>query len=285
MIRKPVVAGMFYESDKELLKKQIEGCFYSRFGPGDLPKDKPDKQILGIISPHAGYIYSGMCAAHGYKELAECRKPDVFILLGLSHQGYGSCVSLEDWETPLGIAKNDKEFGKELMTNTGLKQDENAHSQEHSIEVQIPFLQYIFKENLKILPIIISKDRNYEQLAKQIVRTIKDSKKEVCIIASSDFTHYGINYGYVPFRDNVKRNIYDLDNNAIKQIKSMDAYKFLNYADETGATICGKYPVALLIELCRLMNKGKVKLLKYYTSADIINDYSSAVGYASIIIE
>lgn len=286
MARKPIVAGMFYESEKEALKEQIKECFLSKFGPGKLPEGKKEKTILGVIAPHAGYIYSGPCAVFSYKEIAESKLPDLFIILGLSHSGYPSCVSLEDWETPLGIVKNDKDFGKALIKNTGLKQNEIAHNQEHSIEVQLPFLQFINKnDEIKITPIIASSDLPYDELAQNIVKTIKEENKKVCLIASSDFTHYGVNYGYFPFQNKVKDNLYALDNDAIKHIKNLDAHRFLGYTEQTGATICGKFPIAVMLEACKLLGAKNAKLLKYYTSGDIVHDYSSAVGYASIVVE
>ena len=285
MTRKPIVAGMFYEGNKGALKEQIKECFLSEFGPGKLPEGKKEKDILGIVAPHAGYAFSGPCAAYAYKEIAESRWPEVFILLGLSHSGYGSCISLEDWETPLGIVENDNDFSRALMENAGLKQDETAHSQEHSIEVQVPFLQFINKDDFKIVPIIASPDFSYGELGKNIAKTIKESGKKACIIASSDFTHYGINYGYFPFKDNVKENLYELDNGALKHIKNLDAQRFLSYTEETGATICGKFPVAVMMEACKALGGKHAKLLKYYTSGEITGDYNSVVGYGSIIIE
>jgi hypothetical protein len=285
MARKPIVAGMFYESSKEALIGQIEECFLSEFGPGRLPKEREGKNILGVIAPHAGYAYSGACAAYSYKEIAESALFDVFVLLGLSHSGYGSCISLEEWETPLGIVKCDRDFGKALMENTGLRQNEEAHSQEHSIEVQLPFLQFVSKGSVKVLPIIVSGDVPYGKLAENIAKTIKESNKRACLIASSDFTHYGLNYGYLPFRANVKENMYALDNGAISHIKRLNAAKFLDYAERTGATICGKLPIAVMVEACRLLKGEHAELLKYYTSGDIVHDYSSAVGYASIVAE
>src|SRR3989338_11653632 len=125
MPRKPIVAGMFYASDFDELSNQINDSFHSKFGPGALPITKRTKEIFGIIAPHAGYQFSGPGAAWAYKEIAESKLTDVYIMLGLSHSGYSSCVSLEDWETPLGIVKVDREFGKALMANSGLKQDES----------------------------------------------------------------------------------------------------------------------------------------------------------------
>jgi len=286
MVRNPFVAGQFYEASFDGLDKQISECFSSKFGPGSLPDKKRSRNVFGIIAPHAGYMFSGPCQAWAYKEIAESRFPDLFIMLGLSHSGFGSCVSLEDWETPFGVLNADKEFIKVLMINSGLKQNENAHSHEHSIEVQLPFLQFVNKEHLpqiRIAPIIVSE--NYDRIAEAIAKTIEETGKDVQIIASSDFTHYGFNYGYFPFSSNVRENMRKLDSNAIEQIKKLSAYGFLSYIEETGATICGKMPIAALLEISSLMGFKKAKLLHYYTSGDIVNDYGSAVGYAAVSIE
>ena len=285
MVRKPIVAGQFYPAEPNELDKMIKDCFSSKLGPGDLPINKRTKDIIGIISPHAGYTFSGACAAWAYKEIAESKFPDTFILLGLSHSGFDSCISLEDWETPFGIIKNDKEFQKTLMKN--LPVDERAHASEHSIEVQLPFLQFANRDiidKIRIAPIIASPDIDYKEIASYILNTIKKTKRNIIIIASSDFTHYGFNYGYLPFTDNQKENMYALDKGAIKLIESLEADKFLDYTAETKATICGKYPIAVLLALSKKLGAKKASLLHYYTSGDVIEDYSSAVGYASIVI-
>jgi len=281
MVRHPIVAGQFYPDDKEELNKEIEGSFKSGFGPGLLSK-KRENDLIGIIAPHAGYVFSGQCAAWAYKEIAEAKLPDIYIILGLSHQGFRTCVSLEDWETPLGVVKNDKEFGKELV-KAGIKQDERAHAMEHSIEVQIPFLQFVSKD-IKIVPIIVSPDVDYKEVSEKIYQTVKKLGRKVCIIASSDFTHFGVNYGYFPFSNDVKENLHKLDNGAIEHIKKLDAVRFLGYVEDTGATICGKIPVAVALELSKKLGSRKAKLLKYYTSGDISGDYSSMVGYGAISI-
>ena len=285
MTREPIVAGMFYEDDFNELDKQINDCFTHKFGPGDLPIKKREKKILGVVVPHAGYVYSGPCAAWSFKEIAESKFPDLFIIIGLSHSGFGSCVSLEDWKTPFGVVKNDKEFTKKLIENSKLKVNEEAHAQEHSLEVQLPFLQFVNKDYLdriRFTPIIASPDLNYKEIAQSIKKTIGDRK--VCIIASSDFTHYGINYGYMPFSRNIKENLYKLDKDAIKFIEKLDSKGFLQYTNKTGATICGQYAIAVMLEVCKLLNASKASLLQYYTSGDIVNDYSSAVGYGAIVV-
>ena len=281
-MRQGVVSGKFYSSNFSDLDKEINDCFISKFGPGDLPTTKRDNDIIGIISPHAGYMYSGPCAAWSFKEIAENKFPDVFIMLGLSHNGFPSCVSIEDWQTPFGTVESDKNFLKEL----DIPINEEAHAFEHSIEVQLPFLQFVNKDRLndiKIAPIIVNKD--CEKVAELIFDAIKKTKKKVMIIASSDFTHYGASYGYTPFQDNIKENIYNLDKGAIDAINALDSTKFLNYINKTRATICGKYPISCLIELSKKLGAKKASLLNYYTSGDISGDYANSVGYAGIKIK
>lgn len=279
-MRQPVVSGMFYASDKEELKQQIKDSYDSKLGP----KENNNIKIFAAICPHAGYPYSGPCAAHVYNEIKN-QKYDTFIILGTNHTGIGnSSVSLDDFETPLGIAKNDIELTKEIMERCNLKENTQAHAQEHSIEVQIPFLQDI-QEEINIVPIIIDFNSDYRSIAKGISEVIKNSNKKICIIASSDFTHCGANYGFMPFTDNIKEKLEEFDFKAILKILALDSEGFLDYIKETGATICGAYAIAVLIEICKSLDKKETKLLKYYTSGDISRDYSSAVGYASIIIK
>ncbi|MBR9698945.1 AmmeMemoRadiSam system protein B [Candidatus Woesearchaeota archaeon] len=281
MARHPAVSGQFYESSPKKLQEQIKSCFLSRFGPGSLPERKDREHPIGIISPHAGYMYCGACQAHGFKELAESRLPETFLILGLSHGGYPTCVSLEDWETPLGKVQNDTELQKSIMDDLSIPVDEAAHAAEHSLEVQVPFLQFIAKNNIKIAPLIVSPDLDFKKIAQALHKVIK---KDVVIITSSDFTHYGLNYGYSPFSENIKENMYKLDQGALDFIRKLDAAGFLQYTVETGATICGKYPIAVFLEFAKLRGAKKAELLKYYTSGDVVEDYSSAVGYASVKI-
>ena len=286
MTRQPIVDGQFYESNPDKLNNQIESCFKNSFGPGSLPSKTRNKKIIGVICPHAGYSFSGPCQAFSYKEIGESKIPELYILFGLSHSGFNSCISTEDWQTPLGIVKTDKDFGQKLSDISGLPIDEVAHQNEHSIEVQLPFLQFVNKtNNFKILPIIIGYDTNIEEVAQNIKKILDQTKKTYILIASSDFTHYGINYGFMPFSDNIKENMYKLDKEAIEHIKKLNSDKFLDYIEKTQATICGKYPIAALIETSRLLGAKKAELLKYYTSGDIVKDYRNAVGYASIVVK
>ena len=159
LARQPVASGMFYESDSNRLRDQIERCFRSGLGPKKLPGEKKEGKILGGIVPHAGYAYSGACAAHVYKKLAESEKPDTVIILGPSHSGMGSKASVwlgSEWETPIGAVNIDKELALSIAESSEVFDRElMPHMQEHSIEVQLPFLQYIWP-NVPIIPIAIT---------------------------------------------------------------------------------------------------------------------------------
>jgi len=279
-MRQPIVDGQFYEADPKKLLKQIESCFKS----SGLPSSKRSKKMFGCICPHAGYAFSGNCAAYSYKEIGESFIPDVYVLLGLSHNGFDSCISIEDWETPLGAVKADSSLGNEISKLTKIPIDEIPHQNEHSIEVQLPFLQFVNKGiDFKILPMIISPDIDAKKFAADIKKAV--SKKNVIFIASSDFTHYGPNYGYLPFVSDIKENMYKLDSSAIDFIKNLDSKGFLEYVDSKEITICGYYPIYALIEIAKVFGYKKAELLKYYTSGDIVDDYSNSVGYASILIK
>lgn len=286
-MRKPIVAGSFYPSSNAELKEQINNFLKKS-------EIKKTNKIYGLVAPHAGYPYSGPCAAYAYKLIASAGKFDTFVILGANHTGYiesDFALSAEDFETPLGVAKNDKQFydfllknGKDISAGDTAR-DKIAHQREHSIEVQLPFLQTIFQDKFKIVPVIcqVKDSKDYTGLANLIVNAAKKLKRKICVIASGDFTHYGISYGFAPFSTNVKENLYALDKGAIDLISKLKAKEFLEYAKKT--TICGAGVIAAAIEVCKATGSKKAALLRYYTSGDITGDYSSAVGYGSIVFE
>jgi len=266
MIREPLVSGMFYENDLKRLNEQIEKCFHG--------VKEENEAVKATISPHAGITFSGKAAAHSFSNLPIA---DTYVIVGLSHHGFPNCVSKADFKTPFGVVENDQYFTQELKIET----NEDAHNAEHSIELQLPFLQHIHPE-AKIVPILVS---DHGGVAEEIVRVCKEIKRKIILIASSDFTHYGPNYDYIPFSDFVKKNLYKLDKEAIEFILKLDKDGFRNYIEKTGATICGKEPISVLLDYAKLTGIKKARLLDYYTSGDVVGDYSNAVGYASIVFE
>ena len=279
-IRKPAVAGYFYPANKDELIKLIENCFKHPLGPGKLPKEITPRNSYRIIAaqvPHAGYIYSGPCAAWAYLELYIDGKPDTIVILGPNHTGLGLPVSVWPrgyWETPLGRLEIDKEVVDILLQHEVFASDYSAHVQEHSIEVQLPFVQYIFGNDVKIVPICIADPRleTAEEISKGILHAIAETKKRILILASSDMTHYE------------PQDVAQMkDSEALDAIISLDVKKLYELV-ESGLTMCGFAPVSVAMLVASHFKAGG-HVVKYYTSGDIIGDISSVVGYASVVFE
>jgi AmmeMemoRadiSam system protein B len=287
MTRQPVVKGQFYESENNALKNQIEDCFCSKFGPGKLSEKRTNNNIKAVIVPHAGYFFSGPCAAWAYQEIAESRNSGTFMIIGPNHNSFGTAFSGDEWETPFGVVQPQKELIAKLSKATSIKISEPEHRLEHSMEVQIPFLQYIFRDTpdkLRIIPLIVGYHLNYKKIGKQIYSVLTAEKKDIIIIISSDFTHYGPNYDYVPFTDNILDRLSKLDMKAVELITKLDISGFEDYLKTTGITICGFMPILILLSIMQNYSiKPMVKLLKYYKSAEVVKDYNNSVSYVSMV--
>lgn len=278
--RGPAVAGAFYPSSKILLKKQIEECFLHKIGPGKLPSrtQSEKKHPLALISPHAGYIYSGPVAAHGYLELDNRVKPKTVIVLGPNHYGVGTDVSIYPegvWITPLGEVEIDSELAEQLVELSSIfSLDEISHIREHSIEVQLPFLQYVL-EGFAFLPICML-DQSMEA-AVDIGRALSEvlrERRDILLVASTDFSHYE------PHDIAVKK-----DSIALEEIQQLDTEELYRVLREMDISMCGYGPVSAVIEAGRRLGATNAELLKYATSGDVTGDFSSVVGYASLKIE
>lgn len=265
-IRKSVVAGQFYPETKDRLLKMLSG----------LTEKVKKEEVLGAMSPHAGYIYSGGVAG---KVLSRLKERDLFVIIGPSHTGRGepfSVFSTGKWETPLGIVDIDEEFAHRLIAQSGLfKPDEAAHAGEHSIEVQIPFLQYLMKD-FRIVPIVIKnmEIKNLKKAGIEIAEALKKSKKNAVIIASSDMTHYE------PQAEAEKK-----DKSALSAILDIDEDKLAYTAAKMDISMCGIAPVITMLSAVKFLGANDAELIDYKTSGDSSGDYSSVVGYGGVIIK
>jgi AmmeMemoRadiSam system protein B len=273
-IRRPAVSGMFYAGTAKELEEQIEWCYRHEVGPGTIPRvnSKGLREIVAIVVPHAGYYYSGPVAAHAYKELADDGIFDTAVILGPNHTGYGYPVSLwvgDGWSTPLGEVEIDKKLAQKLL-GTVIKADETAHIHEHSIEVQLPWLQHLYKK-VKIVPItMLAQDL---ETARSVGKAISQAGDNSIIIASSDFTHYE------PHSVAMEK-----DRLVIESIVALDEEELYKRCERLGCTMCGYGPVASAIVAAKEMRGKKASLLKYATSGDTSGDFSRVVGYGSIVI-
>ncbi len=272
-MRLPAAQG-FYPSGKNELETAIKKLFED--------VKVTAKSIRGAVVPHAGYVYSGKTASYIYKSLKDSY--ETIILLGPNHTHLGEkvAVSLQDWETPLGVVKNDRVLGRKIASQSNLiKTDELAHMYEHSLEVQLPFLQYALKD-FKIVPISISVDcfniRASQEIGNAIKKAVGD--KKVLIIASSDFTHFGSMYNFTPVKQNQLEWVKKTDNEIINAIIKNNPEKVIELSLNT--TVCGYGAIASLM---LSLDKPKAKLLNYTTSYDVSKNKDAIVGYAGIVFE
>ncbi len=275
MTRLPVVAGKFYEGEETLLEQRLEDCFSKKMGPGKIPQSSPGekRKLKAVIAPHAGYVYSGMTAAHSYMEIFEDGRPDHIVIMGPNHSGQGATVAVceEDWETPLGVVKFDTELGSAILEeNEFAQRDCVAHAREHSIEVQLPFLQYIFDDPPAFVPICL-KTQSYE-ICRSLGETFATlgNEMDILIIASSDFTHFEP-------AETAKRK----DNQAMEYLEFLDAEGFIDFVREHRISICGAGPIASAVVYANKQGAEEFRLLQYSNSGDVTGDKESVVAYVA----
>ncbi|MCL5239109.1 MAG: MEMO1 family protein [Candidatus Marsarchaeota archaeon] len=271
MTRKPAVAGTFYPADPG----ELEALISKQMLKTDTTALSESK---AFVAPHAGYQFSGQVAAHTYAALQQAhakKRFDTLVIIGPNHTGYGRpiAVSLEDWQTPLGVVKNDRELSETIANLPDMYADEIAHAFEHSVEVQLPFIQKTIGE-MKCVFVCMG-DQSYESciaLTNAIVSAAKSRKRNITIIASSDFNHYE------PATVAKKK-----DAPAIDAALKLDPEGFHELIHKNNDSACGFGPVTVAAMFARRSGARSGMLLKYATSGDTTNDYSSVVAYASIV--
>ncbi len=294
MSRQSPIAGTWYEGTKQQLTNQIQSLLKDdKFGPGKDPTENPaiksvDESILGIVSPHAGYVYSGSIAAHGFSKLYEnFPNPDTIVIIGPNHRGYGPPVSIYPegiWKFPLGDISIDKELVDYAKNwdfgsfSDYVQIEESAHLQEHSIDIQIPFLQYFYGDKINIFSICLA-DQSLNPVAEVLSSFLKEMidvfrNKKILIVASTDFSH---------------ENDYDLlvnnDQTMIDLLERLNLEEADQFRKSNRMTMCGYGSVYTLIRLAQKMGDPSVKTLKYSNSA-LVKDSKGGytVGYCSMVV-
>jgi hypothetical protein len=269
MLRKPVVAGQFYTGSPERLTSEIQDYLIA-----DAVKD----DVIGLVAPHAGYMYSGSTAGAVYSRI---KPAQTFLILCPNHTGYGkpfAIMTKGSWETPLGKVEIDFQLANQLLSDSKyLQEDHLAHLYEHSIEVQIPFLQVIFKEApFQIIPICVShsKDSDYKELGLEIGKGLQNISKKVVIIASSDMTHYESH-----------TNAEKKDKIAIDAILKLDEDLLLEKVNTLHISMCGYIPTIIMLSAAKKLGAKEAELVKYTTSGEATGDYQQVVGYAGVIVK
>ena len=274
MHRDPAVAGHFYKGSSEGLKKQVEGFI--------LP-DAQRRKAIGIVAPHAGLIYSGSVAGAVYSSI---EIPDTIVLIGPNHTGLGASISLMaggSWETPLGSVKIDERLaGTILSKSPRIREDSLAHLREHSLEVQLPFLQY-FKKDINIVPIQMLDSRLEtclelgralaEAIAECGVRSAEQNSEMPLIVASSDMSHYE--------KASVAR---EKDLKAIQKILDLDPEGLYRTVRDSSITMCGFAPAVTMLVASKILGAKRAELVMYTNSGEVSGDYDKVVGYAGIVV-
>jgi AmmeMemoRadiSam system protein B len=267
MIRTPAVAGSFYPADSSELTRALEQMTHAA-------DDRV--QALGIMVPHAGYVYSGAIAGDVFSRL---QLPRRFILLGPNHTGMGRPLSIMcsgEWDTPIGRAPIDSGLARTLLElDPELEDDTEAHRMEHALEVELPFLQFLAGRDLTFVPIAVgTADLNsLVRLGKAVAQAATGSEEPVLIVASSDMNHYE--------SDEVTRV---KDRKAIDRVLARDGEGLFDVVLEEDISMCGFAPTVVMLTACNILGAEHAELVRYGTSGDIFGDRERVVGYAGITI-
>ncbi|MHB1390356.1 MAG: AmmeMemoRadiSam system protein B [Thermoleophilia bacterium] len=264
-VRPPAVAGQFYPASQQQLTSMVEQLL----GPG------PATPALGVMTPHAGYIYSGAVAGEVYGAVA---MTDTFVILGPNHTGLGPAAAIMTagtWRLPGGDARVDAALAQSILDACPLlTADETAHQHEHSIEVQLPFLQYL-KPALSFVPIslMLADFDSCRRIGDAIADVVRREERSVLIIASSDMTHY-----------ESQATAQEKDNLALARIQDLDPAGLMETVFANAISMCGVAPATVMLQACVQLGAQRARLVRYATSGDVTGDYSQVVGYAGVIV-
>ncbi|NVM22051.1 MAG: AmmeMemoRadiSam system protein B [Desulfobacterales bacterium] len=269
MSRTPAVADMFYPGKRTLLKEQLDSFVKS------IPEKKT---VLAAISPHAGYMYSGAVAGAVFSQI---RIPEVAVILGPNHRGIGASVALYGsgaWEMPLGPVSIDEDLADSILKASPhrgkIKDDPQAHTMEHSIEVQVPFLQ-VLRPDVAIVPIALGHVDYHacQEIGRGLAQAVRDYGKDVVLVASTDMTHY-----------EPQETALSKDRLAIERILDLDPKGLYDTVARHRISMCGVIPTTIVLEACKVLGATKAELVQYATSGDVTGDYAQVVGYAGFIV-
>jgi AmmeMemoRadiSam system protein B len=266
MNRKPAVAGRFYPLAPEALDREVASF---------LDRAPERKRAIGVVSPHAGYVYSGKVAGQVFSRV---EIPQSVVILGPNHRGVGADVALEvdgSWEMPFGPVPIDGKLAQKIIESSGLAtEDTRAHAAEHSLEVQVPFIQKL-RPDFMLVPIVLGSLSLDEcvALGKGLASAIRKAGTDTLIVASSDMTHY-------ESADAATKK----DRRVIDQILRLDPEAVFSTVRDNRITMCGVIPVTVMLSAARELGAKKAELVNYMTSGDTSGDYDSVVGYAGVIV-
>lgn len=263
-IRMPAVAGRFYPASPSSLRRELEGL---------VPTTSEKRAVKGLVAPHAGYVYSGHVAGAVY---AAVKIPERALILCPNHTGRGAPFAVQGegaWKTPLGEAPIESSLARRLKEECPLlEEDETAHTREHSLEVQLPFLQYLVP-GIRFVPVCVGSARlgSLLELGDSIARVL-EGEPETLLVASSDMTHY-----------ESATAARKKDEKAVDRMKALDPEGLFRVVTENAISMCGYAPAVVVMQACRRLGAARGELVRYANSGDVSGDYAAVVGYAGIV--
>ena len=278
-VRRPAVAGQFYPADPLELKELIDWCYLHPLGPGRTPPErKTNAPLVAVVCPHAGYVYSGPVAAHSFLHASSLRDPELIVVVAPNHYGIGSGVSTfrsGQWETPLGKLTVDSAAAAKLADIAEIVSfDPEAHRLEHSLEVQLPFIQRIYGDSVPFLPIsLLFQDVDTAKTMAAAVAKLLRGKRAV-LVASSDLTHYE------PAEEAKRKDLALLE-----KVLEFDMEGFYSTLESLNVTSCGFGAIATVMGAAKELGLSHAELLKYATSGDTSGDNLQVVGYGALRFE
>jgi len=287
--RSPAVAGQFYPASAQALRDAVQG--YLKAADPAVPEDLREARPGALVVPHAGYTYSGGTAAFSYKLLEGKKEPSRVVLIGPTHHAYmpGAC-SVGDYGafvTPLGKVPVDAEACRQLLAGGVFRSLPKAHASEHCLEVQLPFLQVLWPDPPKIVPIVVGQ-LNPDECREAAAGIAGILDEDTLVIVSSDFTHYGERFGFAPFAGShgspLVAKIKELDMGAVKLIEGLDPSGFRNYVSRTGATICGNQPIEIMLDAFSKSRSSRAVFLRWANSGQTTGEYEDCVSYVAAAV-
>ncbi|MSR65487.1 MAG: AmmeMemoRadiSam system protein B [Verrucomicrobiae bacterium] len=264
MVRRPAVAGQFYPSNPKRLQDEVDSF---------LEPDAPKQSALGILCPHAGYPFSGTTAGKVFSRVTISKR---MILLGVNHRGTGHPFAMYargQWETPFGVVDIDEPLAAHLLAACShLAHDPDAHACEHSLEVELPFLQRL-RHDIRIVPILFGSHNaaKLRDIAQAIAKVIREENQSILLLASSDTNHFE-NQEITEKKDTL----------AIDAMLARDPERLFKVCEDEQITMCGVAPAFVMLHAVNDLGASKAELIDHRTSADVTGDYSAVVGYAGM---
>ncbi len=265
MIRSSAVAGMFYSADPETLRRSVQG-FLVDARPGN---------AVGVVVPHAGYLYSGAVAGEVYSQIV---LPEVCVVLSPNHTGRGAEAAIMcrgRWQTPLGEMAVDETLALAILERSELlEEDSTAHRREHAIEVQLPFLQVLGTKAFVPITLMTLSFKQCAAIARAVADAVRDSGRTVLLVASSDMTHYE-SHDAAAQKDRL----------ALDRVEALDPQGLYETVRQQAISMCGVIPTTIMLLAAKALGATRARTVRYATSGEVSGDFAQVVGYAGVIVE